>query len=74
MGRLECTVVLDFYMTETAALADYMKTQVHATMRAEQLASLSGVVSAAHGMAPLDAAGMARELRDWLPPALPHIP
>jgi hypothetical protein len=44
------------------ALADYMKTQVHATMRADQLAALSGVVSSAHGVAPLEAAGMAREL------------
>jgi hypothetical protein len=44
------------------ALADYMKTQVHATMRADQLAALSGVVSSAHGITPLEAAGMAREL------------
>jgi hypothetical protein len=39
-----------------------MKTQVHATMRADQLAALSGVVSSAHGITPLEAAGMAREL------------
>jgi hypothetical protein len=45
-----------------AALADYLKTQVHATMRADQLAALSGVVSAGQGVAPLEAAGMARDL------------
>ena len=33
-----------------AALADYLKTQVHAGMSADQLAALSGVVAAAHGL------------------------
>jgi hypothetical protein len=31
-----------------SVLADFMKTQVHATMRADQLAALSGVVAASH--------------------------
>jgi hypothetical protein len=34
-----------------AALADYMKTQVHASMRADQLAALAGVASASQGAA-----------------------
>lgn len=33
-----------------AALADYLKTQVHANMSADQLAALSSVVAAGHGM------------------------
>jgi hypothetical protein len=33
-----------------AMLGDFMKTQVHATMRADQLAALSGVVAAAQGI------------------------
>jgi hypothetical protein len=45
-----------------AVLADYMMAQVHAGMRADQLAALSGVVSAAHGVAPTGAAGVAPEL------------
>lgn len=32
-----------------APLADFLKTRVHAAMRADQLAALSGVVAAAHG-------------------------
>jgi hypothetical protein len=39
-----------------AVLGDFMKTQVHATMRADQLAALSGVVAAAQGVPRLAAA------------------
>jgi hypothetical protein len=37
-------------------LADYMKTRVHATMDAAQLASLAAVVEAGYGVAPIEAA------------------
>jgi hypothetical protein len=44
-----------------AALADYMKTQVHAGMSPQQLAALSGVVAATNGVTAQDAARMAHE-------------
>ncbi len=44
-----------------AALADYMKTQVHAGMSPQQLSALAGVVSATNSVSAQDAAGMAQE-------------
>jgi hypothetical protein len=44
-----------------AALADYMKTQVHAGMSPQQLASLSGVVAATNSVTAQEAARMAAE-------------
>jgi hypothetical protein len=44
-----------------AALADYMKTQVHAGMGADQLAALAGVVGATNSVTPQDAARLAQE-------------
>jgi hypothetical protein len=44
-----------------AALADYMKTQVHASMSPQQLAALSGVVAATSSVTPREAARMADE-------------
>ena len=46
-----------------AALADYMKTQVHAGMSPQQLAALSGVVAATNGATAQDAMRMADERR-----------
>lgn len=43
-----------------AVLADYMKTQVHAGMSADQLAALSGVVAATSSVTPAQAAQDAR--------------
>lgn len=44
-----------------AALADFMKTQVHATMRADQLGALAGVAAASKGVTPAEAQALARE-------------
>ena len=44
-----------------AALADYMKTGVHAQMSPQQLAALAGVVAATNGVTPQEAARMADE-------------
>jgi hypothetical protein len=44
-----------------AALADYMKTQVHAGMSPQQLAALAGVVGATNNVSAQDAARMAQE-------------
>jgi hypothetical protein len=44
-----------------AALADYMKTQVHAGMSPQQLAALAGVVGATNNVTAQDAARMAQE-------------
>ncbi|MGJ9419545.1 hypothetical protein ACHAC9_17555 [Massilia sp. CMS3.1] len=44
-----------------AVLADYLKTRVHATMDADQLAALAGVVAAGGAMGALDAARLAQE-------------
>jgi hypothetical protein len=44
-----------------AALADYMKTQVHAGMGADQLAALAGVVAATNSVTPSEALRMAQE-------------
>ena len=44
-----------------AALADYMKTQVHAGMSPQQLAALAGVVGATNSVSAHDAARMAQE-------------
>ncbi|MFC0134630.1 hypothetical protein CR105_24195 [Massilia eurypsychrophila] len=44
-----------------AALADYMKTQVHAGMSPQQLSALAGVVSATNSVSAQDAARMAQE-------------
>jgi hypothetical protein len=44
-----------------AALADYMKTQVHAGMSPQQLAALSGVVAATNNVTAQEAARMAHE-------------
>ncbi|GAB3414000.1 hypothetical protein NX774_08300 [Massilia agilis] len=49
-GRLDDAAKLALAPSANAApLADFLKTRVHATMRADQLAALSGVVAAAHG-------------------------
>ncbi|MEO7495170.1 MAG: SPFH domain-containing protein [Massilia sp.] len=42
------------------ALADYLKTQVHAGMSAQQLAALAGVVAAGSGVTPAEAASLAQ--------------
>ena len=47
-----------------AALADYMKTQVHAGMSAQQLAALSGVVAATNSVTPAEAARIAQASAD----------
>jgi len=44
-----------------AVLADYMKTRVHATMDAAQLAALAGVVQAGGALSSLDAASLAQD-------------
>lgn len=44
-----------------AALADVMKTQVHAGMSAQQLAALSGVVAATNSVTPAEAARLAQQ-------------
>jgi len=44
-----------------AVLADYMKTRVHATMDADQLAALAGVVQAGGALGALDAARLAQD-------------
>jgi hypothetical protein len=44
-----------------AVLADYLKTRVHATMDAGQLAALAGVVAAGGAMSALDAVRLAQE-------------
>jgi hypothetical protein len=44
-----------------AVLADYLKTRVHATMDADQLAALAGVVAAGGAVSALDAARLAQE-------------
>ena len=57
LGAMSDTAKLALAAAPNAAvLADYMKTQVHAGMSAEQLAALSGVVAAAHGVSPAEAA------------------
>jgi hypothetical protein len=43
------------------ALADYMKTQVHASMGADQLAALAGVVAATNSVTQSEAARLAQE-------------
>ncbi|MCS0609606.1 hypothetical protein NX773_15670 [Massilia solisilvae] len=49
-GRLDDAAKLALAPDANAVpLADFLKTRVHATMRADQLAALSGVVAAAHG-------------------------
>ena len=45
-----------------AALADFMKTQLHSGMSADQLSALSGVVSATNSVTPAEAARAARAL------------
>jgi hypothetical protein len=44
-----------------AVLADYLKTRVHATMDAGQLAALAGVVAAGGALSAMDAARLAQE-------------
>lgn len=44
-----------------AVLADYLKTRVHATMDADQLAALAGVVAAGGAMSAVDCARLAQE-------------
>jgi len=44
-----------------AVLADYLKTRVHATMDADQLAALAGVVAAGGALSAMDAARLAQE-------------
>jgi len=62
IGGLSDTAKIALAATPNAqALADYMKTQVHATMGADQLTALSGVVSATNSMTPAEAARMAYE-------------
>ena len=62
IGRLDDTAKLAVAAAPNAAvLADYMKTRVHATMDAGQLASLAGVVAAGGELKALDAARLAQE-------------
>ena len=62
IGRLDDTAKLAVAaQPNAAALADYMKTRVHATMDAGQLAALAGVVAAGGELKALDAARLARE-------------
>ncbi len=63
LGGLDDTAKLALAAAPNAsALADFMKTRVHATMGADQLSALAGVVAAANGIAPLEAARMGQEL------------
>ena len=62
LGQLDDTAKLALAAAPNAAvLADYLKTRVHATMDADQLAALAGVVAAGGAMSALDAARLAQE-------------
>jgi hypothetical protein len=65
LGAMDDTAKLALAAAPNAALlADFMKTRVHATMEAGQLASLAAVVGAAQGVAPLEAARSSQEQLD----------
>jgi len=62
IGQLDDTAKLAVAAAPNAAvLADYMKTRVHATMDAAQLAALAGVVQAGGAVSALDAARLAQD-------------
>jgi hypothetical protein len=62
LGQLDDTTKLAVAAAPNAAvLADYLKTRVHATMDADQLAALAGVVAAGGAVGALDAARLAQE-------------
>jgi len=62
IGRLDDSAKLAVAAApNAAALADYMKTRVHATMDAGQLAALAGVVAAGGALSAQDAARLAQE-------------
>jgi hypothetical protein len=62
LGQLDDTTKLAVAAAPNAAvLADYLKTRVHATMDADQLAALAGVVAAGGAVSALDAARLAQE-------------
>jgi hypothetical protein len=57
LGAMDDTAKLALAAAPNAAvLGDFMKTRVHATMGADQLASLAAVVGAGQGVAPAEAA------------------
>jgi len=62
ISRMDDTAKLAVAAAPNAAvLADYMKTRVHATMDAGQLAALAGVVQAGGALGPADAARLAQD-------------
>lgn len=62
ISRMDDTAKLAVAAAPNAAvLADYMKTRVHATMDAGQLAALAGVVQAGGALSPADAARLAQD-------------
>lgn len=62
VSRMDDTAKLAVAAAPNAAvLADYMKTRVHATMDAAQLAALAGVVQAGGALSALDAARLAQD-------------
>ena len=62
LGQLDDTAKLAVAAApNAAALADYMKTRVHATMDAGQLAALAGVAAAGGAAGAIEAARMAQE-------------
>lgn len=62
ISRMDDTAKLAVAAAPNAAvLADYMKTRVHATMDAGQLAALAGVVQAGAALNPSDAARLAQD-------------
>ena len=62
IGRLDDSAKLAVAAApNAAALADYMKTRVHATMDAGQLAALAGVVAAGGALSAQEAARLAQE-------------
>jgi hypothetical protein len=61
IGQLDDTAKLAVAAAPNAAvLGDYLKTRVHATMDADQLAALAGVVAAGGALSAMDAARLAQ--------------
>jgi hypothetical protein len=62
IGQLDDTAKLAVAAAPNAAvLADYLKTRVHASMDADQLAALAGVVAAGGALSAMDAARLTQE-------------
>jgi len=63
LGAMDDTAKIALAPAPNAAtLADFMKTRVHATMDANQLGALAGVVAASKGVTPAEAQAMAHDL------------